>query len=105
MTHVRVVAADDNLFDASQHLTEIHEFVNSHDEPQTLGALDLFSGEGAFCHTCQDSGFAAAGIDVRNDPVQEDVLSRAGFYNILRKVLALVLGAAILVLKPFSQFG
>ena len=90
MAHVRVVASDDNLFDASQNLEAIDEVVKDYNGPRNLEALDLFSHEAAFRNVCGDAGLSAGSVDIRNDPVAENILCRTGFYNILNKVLGLV---------------
>lgn len=91
---VRTVRESDGLFDASQHLDEIEGRIISwnmdKDNYRQLDSLDLFAGKGNFCDECLKQHYASLTVDVKEDPVNHDLLTRKGFNYILDAILTIV---------------
>ena len=54
-----------------------------------LDCLDLFSGEGSFHNICRDAGKTVASVDKLADEVNQNILTKPGFFAILGLVCAL----------------
>ena len=94
MESVRLVASTDDSYDASQHLSEVHAAVQAFDTSQSqrrnLDALDLFAGRAAFKHTARDSGLTAESVEMTDDLINQNLLTRAGFFYVLNLICRLV---------------
>ena len=90
----RKVSVEDGFYDASQDLDDIEKRVVSWDADKnnvrTLEIIDLFAGKGNFCAQCQDQNYSSMTIDVLEDPVNHDILSKIGFRYILDCLLSVV---------------
>ena len=91
---VRTVREADGFYDASQHLDEVEGRIISwnmdKDNYRHLSSLDLFAGKGNFCDECEKQNYQSMTVNVKEDPVNHDILSRTGFNYILDAILTIV---------------
>ena len=88
--HVRAVDPTDGLFDASEHLDQVCEFVKAFNEsgqPRDIESVDLFAGEGVFQRKCQEKGMKSEGVELKKDPVKQNLLCAEGFNFALHLIL------------------
>ena len=89
--HVRVVQPNDETFDASQNLDKVNSFIQAYDacgQGRSLDTLDLFAGEGNFEKACREQNLRSEGVELKRDPVGQNLLHAQGFNATLRLVLA-----------------
>ena len=91
---IRTVRESDDFYDASQHLDDVEGRIISwnmdKDNYRHLSSLDLFAGRGNFCDECEKQNYQSMTLDVKEDPVNHDILTRKGFNYILDAVLTIV---------------
>lgn len=91
--HVKAVQSEDTYFDASQHLGEVAEFVRAYDasgQGRDLESLDVFAGEGNFERVCQENNIRCEGVEIKRDPIRQNLLCSEGFNYMLHLVLRVV---------------
>lgn len=89
--HVRVVEPHDETFDASQNLDKVNNFIQAYDtsgQGRSLDTLDLFAGEGNFKKACRKHNYRSDGVELKRDPIMQNLLHAEGFNRTLRLVLA-----------------
>ena len=87
----RLVEASDEFYDATADLSALHEAIVEFDQNEARGlqSLDLFSGKGAYCNTCNDAGLECRAVDIAHDGIRENILCKEGFHYILRLVCSI----------------
>ena len=98
----RVVERSDGVFDATAELPAVHDAILAYDEthPRSLDCLDLFAGQGTFANICADAGKRCCTVDVLADGINQNILTRQGFFHILFLTCSLETS-----LKPSSTQG
>ena len=87
----RLANDEDGFFDATANLKEVEGYVQRFDRhnSRNLQSLDLFAGEGTFYNVSKDAGLNSRKVDKLHDPINENLLTKAGFFATLALVCSL----------------